>query len=492
MAGFDLPTVPPFLACDVPRPSDPPPVATARPSRLPRAALSHLRRLGVVRPAAAGRRADAAVKRVAKAGGGWRLVLDCSLYNARWESWRAARPALRMPTPADLAATAARLPPRRRWAVVGDVRHAFHLLRLPDAVPGPAFLLRGQLWEWRAAPMGAVYSSQALDGALRRVLALSEPPPPPLRPQRGPAPVRPVVPAPPFAYADDVATAGTHAQCGAFRARVANLLPWKRLDPPAATVDYLGVRVCLHRAPTPTLSVAHRLPPMPLALQRGGWAAAAQVAGLVGWVAWASHAVCGPAPPPPLLAAGLRASRAPRGARVWVGDDVVTAARICWSDLSKPWHLPPRTPLPGCVTLHCDAAVEGDWRCAAVVAPGWYASMPYSSGHITALEARAMWMAATLAPADVPLRIVTDSAAAVRAAARGRARGAAPSELGAAIAALRGACSRRRYPTALAWVPSRLNVADAPSRGEPPDPDAVLVCGRFVGYVPFPASALVP
>ena len=183
------------------------------------------------------------MKRVPKAGGGWRLVLDCTLYNARWEGWRAARPPLRLPTPADLAAAVSHLPPRARRAVVGDVRHAFHLLRLPDDIPGPVFLLRGELWEWRAAPMGAVYSSQALDGALRRILALPPPPPPPPPPPRGPAPVRPVVPRPPFAYADDVATAGTAAVCNRFRARVAPLLPWKRLDPPAPTVDYLGVRL---------------------------------------------------------------------------------------------------------------------------------------------------------------------------------------------------------------------------------------------------------
>ena len=96
-----------------------------------------------------------------------------------------------------------------------------------------------------------------------------------------------------------------------------------------------------------------------------------------------------------------------------------------------------------------------------------------------------MWMAVSLAPPDVPLRVVTDSAAAARAATRGRARGAAATELGAAIAALRGAAARRRFPTAIAWVPSRLNDADAPSRGTPPAPDARLVCGRFIGYIPF-------
>ncbi len=487
MGGFDLPTVAPYLSCEVPAESDPPAAATARPSRLPRSVLAHLRRLGFVRPAAADRRADAAVKRVAKAGGGFRLVLDCTLYNERWATWRAARPPLRLPTPADLAAAAALLPPQQRWAVVGDVRHAFHLLQLPADTPGPAFLLRGELWEWRAAPMGAVYSSQALAGTLTRVLALPAPPPLPPRPLHGPGLARPVTAAPPFAYADDIADAGALARVLAFRRRVAPLLPWKRLDPPAATVDYLGVRVALQCSPTPTLSVAHRLPPMPRALRCGGWMPAADLAGLVGWIAWASHAVHAPAPPPALLAAGMRASRAPRGARVWAGDGLVDAARVCWADLSKAWHLPPRSPLPGCLTVHCDAAVEGDWRRAAVVGPDWYLTRDYEDGHITTLEARAMCLAAVRAPRDVPLRIVTDSAAAALAACRGRARGAASTELGAAIAALRGAVARRRFPTAVAWVPSRFNAADKPSRGSPPDAEEQLVCGRFVGYVPFAA-----
>ena len=91
---------------------------------------------------------------------------------------------------------------------------------------------------------------------------------------------------------------------------------------------------------------------------------------------------------------------------VRVGPDAVVAARVYWADLGKEWHLPPRAPR---VTVHCDAAVEGDWRCAAAVAPDWWASMPYTSGHITTLEARAMWMAVSLAPPDVPLRVVTDS-----------------------------------------------------------------------------------
>ena len=102
----------------------------------------------------------------------------------------------------------------------------------------------------------------------------------------------------------------------------------------------------------------------------------------------------------------------------------------------------------------------GDWRRAAVVGPDWYLTRDYEDGHITTLEARAMCLAAVRAPRDVPLRIVTDSAAAALAACRGRARGAASTELGAAIAALRGAVARRRFPTAVAWVPSRFNAAD--------------------------------
>jgi hypothetical protein len=337
--------------------------------------------------------------------------------------------------------------------------------------------------------MGAVYSSLALDGALRRVLALGPPPPPlPRRPPRGPSRSRfPPLP-PPLVYADDVAMVGRRGECASFADRVRDSVPWKALGPPRRVVDYLGVRVDLCRAPTPTLSVAHRRPPLPFPLRSPGRAPAAAVAQWVGWAAWATHAVCAPGPPAELLDLAASAKLLPPGSSLRVSPAAAVAARVCWADLSRPWHVPPPRPLPRSRVVHCDAAAEGAWRRVACVWDGGHAVEDFPvDTHINTLEAAALWLAIRVAPRDRPLRLVTDSSAAAAAAVRGRARGACPSDFGVMVSRLRGAAARRQWPTAVAWIPTLYNAADAPSRGDPPAHPPQLPGGRFLGYMPYPA-----
>ena len=364
--------------------------------------------------------------------------------------------------------------------------------RYPDFT-GPVFLVRGVPYEWRGLPMGAVYSSAVLDVELRRRFGLGPRPPrdagytPPVH---GPWRVHPLrgTAESPLIYADDIAVAGSRAACDAFVSTALTLdLPWKTpLAVPSPVPAFLGVDVALDAVPTPTLSVASRLralPPLPAVGRR---MPTASLSALVGWAAWACGAVRAPAPPVALLRAAATDDDA-----VLIGSELRDAWRRLLRTLSVPWHSHPIAPLSVPVVVHCDAAHDDTAppRVACVVAgrPFARAAAPL---HITALELDAMVLGLRHAPAGAHVRLVTDSAVAAIAAVRGGVRGSAPSDLRAPLDRLLAAAAARPHPTAVAWVPTCRNRADDPSRGRPLPPAlGAPSAGRFVGYIPYPATA---